>query len=181
MSKLRSLDLLSTPTTVFRASALQREYRRVLDGAHHAPVPVLDSDNELLSVERWSTMAFSHGVVAALEDVGQFHAAYAQHKDDEPVSWVAMTPYPWLVALDRDEIDEFATELFPYLMDSVRRGSLESFAGNLRAWESTAETYDNDEMLAAMLTPFDGASLVEVSPPSEEQAQAAETPGASAA
>ncbi len=176
-SRLHAGGFFTDPTTtVFRASSLQREYRRVLDGARIAPVPVLDN-NELLAVERWSTMAFSHGVVAALEDIGQFHAAYAQHRENEPRSWVAMTPYPWLAALDREEVDEFAGELFPYLMESVHRGSLEAFVGNLRAWESTAETYDNPEMLAAMTTPFDGSALVEVQPPSEQAAEAADSPG----
>lgn len=85
-----------------------------------------------------------------------------------------------MASLTRDEVAEFAAELLPYLLESVRRKDLAVFAGNLRAWESTAETYEDDDMLAAMTVALDGLGLVEVSPPSDEQVEAASanSPGA---
>lgn len=160
------------PATIYRASALQRDYRRVLDAAHEAPVPILDRD-EILAVDRWSSLAYGRGVVEALEEIGQFQAAWALHREDEPSRWVASTPFPWLASLTRDEVAEFAAELLPYLLESVRRKDLTVFAGNLRAWESTAETYEDDDMLAATTAALDELELVQVAPPSEAQVEAA--------
>jgi hypothetical protein len=44
----------------------------------------------------------------------------------------------------------------------------------MRAWASTAEIYEDPELLAAMMQPIDLADLQEVFPPSEEEAKAAD-------
>lgn len=76
-----------------------------------------------------------------------------------------MTPFPFLAAFDADDVDEFSAELIPYLEESVRRRDLDGFLGNLRAWESSAETYGDEAMLAQMNVPLDPAKFVELSPP----------------
>jgi hypothetical protein len=50
---------------------------------------------------------------------------------------------------------------------------LENLDGNLRAWESSADIYENPQLLAELTADLDLDDLVEVHPPSERQVQAA--------
>lgn len=149
----------------FRGSDLQRRYRTVLDHARKAPVSVVDRDGHRLAVADWDEVSFAWTFMRILDAIAQFHAAWGRHHAEPPAEWAAMTPFPFLVAFDRDDVDEFANELIPYLEESVRRRDLEGFLGNLRAWESSAETYDDKAMLAQMNTPLDPSRLVELDAP----------------
>jgi hypothetical protein len=164
---------------VFRASALQREYRRVLDCARESPVQVLDKDDTLLGIERWDDLVFAHGMLSALEEIGQFHAIFARHREEGPADWAAMTPFPWLSHFDGDDAAEFAGELLPRLFESLRRGSLDPYLGAIRAWESSTELLDDAEMVAALNVDLAGERLVEIFPPSPEEVAAAEEASAS--
>jgi hypothetical protein len=98
-----------------------------------------------------------------LDAIAQFHAVWARHREEAPARWASMTPFPFLAAFDSDDVDEFAGELLPFLEESVRRRDLDGFLGNLRAWESSAETYDDEALLAQMNEPLDPAKFVEFS------------------
>jgi hypothetical protein len=50
-------------------------------------------------------------------------------------------------------------------MEAATRSDIGVFDGNIRAWQSTAETYSDPEMLAAMHAPVDLDDLVELLPP----------------
>jgi hypothetical protein len=165
---------------VFRASALQREYRRVLDSAREAPVQVLDKDDTLLGVERWEDIVFAHGMLSALEEIGQFHAVFARHRDEDPSEWAAMTPFPWLAHFDSEEVSEFASELLPHLFESLRRRTLDPYRGTIRGWESSTEMLDDEGMMAAIAVDLDAEQLTEIFPPSEEEVAAGEEAAASA-
>lgn len=146
----------------FRGSDLQRQYRAVLDSARISPVQVLDKDGHRLALADWDEIATAWTFMRLLDQVAQFQAAYEQHREQEPAEWVGMTPFPFLACFERDDVDEFNSGLLPYLMESVRRRDLEGFLGNLRAWESSAETYDDREMLAQMNDADDRSGAVEV-------------------
>lgn len=154
---------------VFRASALQREYRRVLDAARDGPVQILDKDDTLLGIERWDDLVFARGVLAALDHIGQFHAVHSRHRDEHPTKWASMTPFPWLAEFGISDVDQFATELLPHLFAALRRKSLDPYLGNLRAWESSAEMLDDEEMIAATSIELGDADLFEISPPSPDE------------
>ena len=174
MTRLAHSTLPHASGQVFRASALQREYRRVLDCAREAPVQVLDKDDTLLGIGRWEDIVFAHGMLSALEEIGQFHAIFARHREEDPAEWAAMTPFPWLSHFDGDDTAEFAGELLPHLFESLRRGSLDPYLGVIRAWESSTEMLDDTEMAAAMSVDFDAEQISEIFPPSQEEVAAAE-------
>ena len=159
---------------VFRASSLQREYRRVLDAARVAPVQVLDKDDTLLGIERWEDLVFARGMLSALEEIGQFLAVFHRHRDEAPSEWAPMTSFPWLAHFDGEDAAEFANELLPHLFESLRRGTLDPYLGTLRAWQSSCEMLDDPEMAAAMSVDLDAEQLAEIFPPSEEEVAAGE-------
>ena len=126
-----------------------------------------DSDGYRLAVADWDETAFAWTFMRILDSIAQFHAAWARHRDEPPSEWVSMTPFPFLAAFDAEGVEEFAGELIPYLEESVRRRDLEGFAGNLRAWESSAETYGDERMLRQMNMRLDPAKFIEVLPPAK--------------
>lgn len=159
-------EMMLTPSgTPFRGSDLQRRYRTVLDSARKSPVALVDSDGHRLAVADWDEVSFAWTFMRILDAIAQFHAAWSRHRDEPPAQWAAMTPFPFLTAFDGDDVDEFSGELIPYLEESVRRRDLDGFLGNLRAWESSAETYDDEGMLAQMNEPLDPAKFVALAPP----------------
>ena len=112
-------------------------------------------------VARWALVAekgrvdFEHELAPRVAVAAQFQAAYAAHRRDEPRAWAAQTPFPWLRSLSSDEVDEFAQELIAYTLDAAQRRTLENLEGNLRAWRSTAEIYEQPEVLAEMMAAID--------------------------
>jgi hypothetical protein len=157
--------MLRPSGTEFRGSDLQRRYRSVLDSAREAPVWVTDKDGFRFVVASSEEIDFAWAYLRILDAIAQFHAVWARHRDEPPARWAAMTPFPFLAAFDRDDVEEFSSELVPYLEESVRRRDLEGFLGNLRAWESTAETYGDEAMLAQMNEPLDPSKYVALRPP----------------
>jgi hypothetical protein len=168
-------------TRVRRASHLQRDYRSVLDAAKVGIVGVLDRDDTLLAIGRMDSIVFHLRVVEALEEVGQFEAAFARHADEPAARWAEMTPFPWLASLEPDEVRKFRADLLPHLLLAVHQGDLEPHLGNLRAWESTAETVNDVEMMAQMLAPIDSDRLAELYPPELEDDREADEEASPAA
>jgi broad specificity phosphatase PhoE len=162
-----TLEAMLAPAAQFRSSDLQRRYRAVLDSARRAPVQVTDRDGHRLAVGDWDEMVLATLFMRILDQIGQFHAVWARHRDEPPSEWATMTPFPFLAAFDGDDVEQFADELIPYLEEAVRRRDLEGWLGNLRAWQSSAETYDDERMLARMRVKLDPAKLVAISPPGE--------------
>jgi hypothetical protein len=148
-----------------RASHLQRDYRSVLDAAKQSVVSVLDRDDTVLGIARLDSIVFLQRVVEALEQVGQFEAAYARHAGEPASEWAEMTPFPWLASLEPEYVTEFRTELMPSLLLAVHHSDIEPFLGNLRAWESTAETVNDAEMMTQMMEPIDSTRIAELFPP----------------
>ena len=156
------------------ATDVQRRYRALLDSAKDEPQTIVDSDDSLLVVETKERADFAHSLVEHLADAAQFQAAYSVHAEEEPPGWAAMTPYPWLASLDCEEIAEFARELIAYALDAARRQTIEGLEGNLRAWQSTAEVYEQPEVLAQLMAPISRSEIVEVFPPSEDEVRETE-------
>lgn len=157
--------MLAPSGATFRPSDLQRRYRTVLDAAKQAPVQLTDSDGRKLVVADWEEVRFALAFMRITDAIAQFHAAWARHREELPARWAGMTPFPFLAAFDQEDVDEFSNELVPYLEESVRRRDLTGFLGNLRAWESSAETYGDQAMLAQMNEPLNPARFIEVSRP----------------
>lgn len=134
---------------------------------------IVDSDGALLVVEDWQDSTFHRALCELFANVAQFNAAYAHHQDENPKEWAAESPYPWLASLTPEEIIEFAHELLAYALDAASRGTLDNVEGNIAAWRSTAELYEQPEILNALVVPIDYSKLEEVFPPSEEEASAA--------
>lgn len=152
----------------WRPTEIQRSYRDLLDSAKQEPQTIQDADGSLLVVETKEQADFEHRIARHLAEAAQFQAAYTAHAKQDPLSWAAETPYPWLAGLSREEIAEFARELLAYALDAAQRRTVESLEGNLKAWQSTAEVYEQPEVLAQLIAPIDAAEIVEVFPPSEE-------------
>lgn len=169
----------ATPTAAragapWRPRQLQRNYRALLDEAKLEPQEILDTDGSMLVVAEKGRVDFERELTQRIAVAAQFQAAYAAHRRDEPASWVAQTPFPWLASLDREEVGEFAQELIAYTLDAAQRRTLENLEGNLRAWRSTAEIYEQPQVLAEMMAAIDLDKLEEVFPPSEERVRETE-------
>lgn len=167
-SLFTSQFMLLPSGTTFRGSDLQRRYRAVLDSARSAPVELIDSDGHRLAVADWDELSFAWTFLRAVDAIAQFHDAWHQHGDQAPANWVSMTPFPFLSVFDRDEVAQFSQELLPSLEQAVRGRNLDPFIGNLRAWESSAETYDDQVILDEMSEPLDPATFVEIPHPDTE-------------
>jgi hypothetical protein len=166
---------------VWRASDLQRQYRRVLDEAKQTPQQVIDSDGEMLCI--W-TLAETSALVE-LRDyfsaLAQFQAAYAHHRSDAPHDWAPMTPYPFIASLPPADVEEFARELLAYTLKAAQDGQTDELDGVIEAWRSTALAYESPEILDAITAPIDYDAIEEILPPSEEQVAAHEASGQSEA
>lgn len=158
----------------WRPTEVQREYRALLDRAKDEPQVIVDSDDSVLIVELKARADFEQTLVGHLANAAQFQAAFSVHRDDHPAQWAAFTPYPWLGSLDREQIDEFAKELIAYALDAAQRRTIENLEGNLRAWQSTAEIYEDPDLLALLTASIDSSEIAEVFPPSDEEVRAAE-------
>jgi hypothetical protein len=130
------------PDPEFTATDLHRKYRRVLNAAKQKPV-FIDHRESLLTIDDWSRRQFESSVLSVLQDVIQFHQVRDDYVGLPTTKWAPLTRYWWVSALPDEEIAEFANDLFPYLLESVRRGSLEGFMGNLRAWETACSFHAN--------------------------------------
>lgn len=155
----------------WRPRELQRDYRSLLDEAKREPQEILDTDGSMLVIAPKGRVDFEHELVQRLGVAARFQVSYAAHRDDEPASWAAQTPFPWLASLDVEEVHEFAQELIAYTLDAARRGTLENLEGNLHAWRSTADIYEQPDVLADMMAAIDLETLEEVFPPSDERAR----------
>lgn len=168
----------ATPTrargAAWRPTEVQRSYRDLLDSAKEEPQTIEDSDGSLLVLEEKGQADFFKRLAEAMAEINQFQAAYSAHREEAPASWAAQTPFPWARSLDRDEVQDFARELLVYALDGAARKTLENFEGNLAAWRSTAETYEQPEVLAQMTAEIDPEKLEEVVPPTEAEVREAE-------
>jgi hypothetical protein len=161
------------PRSSWGPTALQREYRAVLDQAKaHAQV-IVDSDGTSLVVQLKDDADFYAGLSERLAQTGRFLASLRANAGREPSEWVNQTDFPYLAAFDAEEVEEFSRELLAYTLDAAQRGTLENLEGNLRAWKSSADIYENPALLAQLTADVDLGDLVEVHPPSEHQAGAA--------
>jgi hypothetical protein len=151
---------------VWRVSDLQRRYRSVLDEAKSAAQLISDTDGTLLVIEPKSESDFNRAFVSHLADVAQFQAARHANSDETDASWANQTPYPFVAALDADEVAEFAKELVAFGIDAAQRQSLRYFEGAIAAWRSTAEVYQDPEQLEALLS-VDEDDIAELFPPAE--------------
>ena len=150
---------------VFRASEVQRDYRALLDSAREAPVTVIDRDGELIGVEPWADLQLGRQIRARLRELHQFLTAYRRFRDDEPPAWVELTPFPWLAPLPKEEVAGFAEMLMPVLAEAVAHGDLDEYAGMLRGWQSSAETWGDEAIESRMAARIDPKRVVEVFPP----------------
>jgi hypothetical protein len=160
---------LHPPGHPWRPSALQREYRVVLDLAREVPQFILDTDNEMLVIQRKDISDFQRELRNRVTQLARFSAVLAANHDRDPSEYAAQTDFPYLAAFDREEVAEFARDLLAATFDAAQRGTLEHLDGTLRGWESTASIYRNPEELAALTADISDEDLVEVFPPSEEQ------------
>lgn len=158
---------------VWKPAALQRDYRAVLDRAKKDPQVIFDTDGDLLVVERKEDADLRRELQERFTQLARFRAALAANRGREPREWASQTDFPYLASFDAEEVEEFARELLVYTLDAAQRGTVENLDGNLRAWQSSASIYEDAAMLAKMTSDVDPADIVEVSPPTEEQAQAA--------
>ncbi len=158
----------------WRPTEVQRRYRLLLDRAKDEPQMIVDTDDSVLLIQPKDQADFEHGLREHLAAAAQFHAVYAMHREEEPAGWAAATPYPWLRGFDSAEVSGFAHELVAYALDAAQRGTLENLEGNLRAWRSSAEIYEDPELVAHLIEAIDPDEIAELFPPSEQEAEAAE-------
>ena len=154
-------------------TSLQREYRKVLDLAKADPQVIVDSDGTSLVVELKSKSEFHTQLRHRMAQAARFLAVYRANTERTPAEWANQTDFPYLVALDSDEVEEFSRELLAYTLDPAQRGTLENLEGNLRAWRSTAGIYESPDVLAQMTADLDLADITEVFPPAEREVAAA--------
>lgn len=157
----------------WRPTALQREYRKVLDSAKLQDQVIIDSDGTSLILQLRDKAEFHHDLSAQVAKAGRFLAVYRANLGNPPAEWANQTDFPYLSSFDSDEVEEFSRELMAYVLDAAQRGTLENLEGNLSAWRSTASIYENPEVLAHMTADFDPAEIIEVFPPSEREVEAA--------
>lgn len=154
-------------------TALQREYRKLLDSAKQDAQLIIDSDGTGLVMQRKEDADFYAEMSARVAQAGRFLAVARANAGREPAEWANQTEFPYLASFDSDEVGEFARELLAYTFDAAQRGTLENLEGNLRAWKSSADIYEHPDVLAQMTADFDPADIVELHPPSEKAVETA--------
>lgn len=154
---------------IWRPSALQRQYRAVLDSAKSEPQTIIDSDDSMLVLQLKDESDFNREVAARVAELARFHATYLANRDKPIADWAAQTAYPWLVTLPQEEVKQFAGDLLGYTLGTVRRGSVEELDGIIASWKSTAEVHRDPELLAKLSAPIDYDQLEEVFPPAEAE------------
>ncbi|MEA2191269.1 MAG: hypothetical protein QOI73_1390 [Solirubrobacteraceae bacterium] len=168
-----SEDLIATfmpseqpPAAHFAATDVHRSTRRVLDTAKEHPV-FIDHKHTLLTIDDWGRRRFESAVLGILQDVRQFQGARVLHEGEDPSTWALVTPYPWTAALPREELDEFADELLPYLLESVLSRELDRFLSNLRGWHAACEIHASETLQKRLALPIDPTRLMELSAPGD--------------
>lgn len=156
--------------SAWRPTALQREYRQVLDLAKEQAQLIVDSDGTGLVVQLQSEAEFDRGLGEYVACVGRFLAVAKANAGRPAAEWASQTDFPYLAVFDADEVNEFRRELLAFTFDAAQRRTLRSLKGNLRAWESTAGIYGQPEVMTQMLADLDEDDYVEVLPPAEEAA-----------
>jgi hypothetical protein len=154
-------------------TALQREYRTVLDSAKARAQVIVDSDGTTLVVQLKDDADLHAGLADRVAQLGRFLSVARANAGREPREWAQQTDFPYLASFDAEEVEEFSRELLAYTLDAAQRGTLENLEGNLRAWQSSAAIYENPTLLAELTVDLDLNELVEVHPPSEQQVEAA--------
>jgi soluble lytic murein transglycosylase-like protein len=158
----------------WRPTALQREYRALLDSAKLEPQDIIDSDGEMLVVQRKDVADFETQLAERVRELARFQAVYAANRDRPASQWATQTAFPYLAVFSVEEVAEFASELHAYTLAAAQRGELQELRGNLRAWEDTAKIYEQPEVLAAIAAPIDYDKLEEVFSPSEAEVAASQ-------
>lgn len=146
----------------------------MLDSARSEPQVIVDTDDEQLVIQLKSDADFDRELGERIRQLARFQAIYADNRDRAVSEWAQQTEFPYLAPFDVDEVESFARELLAYTLDAGQRHTLENLDGNLRAWASSAGIYESPELLERMTACVEMSQVSEVSPPSEEQAQAAE-------
>lgn len=157
----------------WRPTALQREYRALLDSAKLEPQDIIDSDGDMLVVQRKDRADFEAQLAECVRELARFQAVYGANRGAPAAQWAAQTAFPYLAAFSSDEVAEFAAELHAYTLAAAQRGTLQELRGSLHAWEATAAVYEQPDVLAAISAPIDYDKLNEVFPPSEDEVEAA--------
>lgn len=153
-------------TTTFTPTDVQRRYREILDLARaDGSARIRDTDGTTLILAPAANVEFHQGLARHLVDYSRFQAAYAAHAGTPATTWAAGTPYPFVAALNVDEVTEFLRELIATLLSAAETQTLEAHEGNLAAWRSTAEIVADPAVLAAALAPIDHGSVVALSEP----------------
>jgi hypothetical protein len=162
-----AFTLPERPEAHFMATDVHRRTRDVLDAAKQRPV-FIKRGNALLTMDDWGRRSFQRSTLAVLEDVRQFQAALRLSGGGEPARWAWATPYPWTASLSCEEVDELADELMPYLLESIRRGDLDVYLGNLRGWQTGAEIEGSSLLRERLGRRLDPDRLVKVGRPEAE-------------
>jgi hypothetical protein len=153
------------PSPDFSATDVHRRYRTVLDAAKERPVFV-DHRKELLTFDLLERRQFQQSVTNILHDMVNFHVTRNLGAGKHAAEWARGTPYPWVAALPEAEIEEFAEDLLPYLLESVRQESLDGFFGNLDAWQTAAQVHGNKLFQEALAAAGGGpAEITEIARP----------------
>lgn len=76
-----------------------------------------------------------------------------QANQGQPGAWAASSPFPFLAAFDAEDLEEFVAGQEECLAQCREKGDLTEFLGYLRGWSSSAETYDDQVMIAQMYAP----------------------------
>lgn len=152
------------PRPHFKATKVHRSYREVLDAAKREPVYVQHKE-DLLTFDLWEKRQFEQRVAAILHEVVQFQNTRALAGDRPASIWAYATPYPWVAPLPEAEIEQFANDLMPYLVESVRRGSLDGFDGNLAGWQTAAQVHGNKMFQDALARAGGSEQPVEITRP----------------
>ncbi|MGH2848045.1 MAG: hypothetical protein ACRDL0_18855 [Thermoleophilaceae bacterium] len=145
----------------------------MLDSAKARAQVIVDSDGTTLVVQLKDDADLHAGLTDRVAQLGRFLAVARANAGRDPREWAQQTDFPYLAAFDAEEVDDFSRELLAYTLDAAQRGTLDSLEGNLRAWESSAEIYEDPELLAQLTADLDLDELVEVHPPSEQEVEAA--------
>jgi hypothetical protein len=149
------------PSPDFTATEVHRAYRKVLDTAKKRPVFV-GHRTDLLTFDLLERGQFEQNVTTILYDILNFHVTRGLGTGKPAVEWARGTPYPWVAALPDAEIEQFANDLLPYLLESVRRESLDGFLGNLDGWQTAAQVHGSKLFREAVAATAGPSEVVEV-------------------
>jgi hypothetical protein len=130
-------------TTIHQPSDLNRSYRAILDEARVSRARVRDTDGFCLLVIPEERVGALEAVSDATASFLVLEGVVGHGEGDHSPTIAEFGAWPWLRVFDREDLEEFITEMRESLVLAARERSGRAVGDTLQAWYNTALSLDD--------------------------------------